>query len=166
MDWLGNDWYVCACSRLKVLSIIRDLGLCFLAHSFLVVLVAGLNTEVDRILEIACIITDGYLTKSVEVLFNLKHFFLLYLICGFDLLFCFIVFVFEFLSYGSDLLFLLLTGGYEIDNLKLAMIEEWVVDVRVLNFWCGWETEMETVSESNGYLNDPLNDPIWTGGFF
>ncbi|XP_061962579.1 oligoribonuclease isoform X2 [Populus nigra] len=26
----------------------------------------GLNTEVDRILEIACIITDGYLTKSVE----------------------------------------------------------------------------------------------------
>ncbi|XP_011008387.1 PREDICTED: oligoribonuclease isoform X2 [Populus euphratica] len=31
-----------------------------------VVLVAGLNTEVDRILEIACIITDGYLTKSVE----------------------------------------------------------------------------------------------------
>lgn len=26
----------------------------------------GLNAEVDRILEIACIITDGYLTKSVE----------------------------------------------------------------------------------------------------
>ncbi|KAJ4724536.1 oligoribonuclease [Melia azedarach] len=26
----------------------------------------GLNVEVDRILEIACIITDGYLTKSVE----------------------------------------------------------------------------------------------------
>ncbi|XP_034912036.1 oligoribonuclease isoform X1 [Populus alba] len=31
-----------------------------------VFLVAGLNAEVDRILEIACIITDGYLTKSVE----------------------------------------------------------------------------------------------------
>jgi len=29
---------------------------------------AGLNIEVDRILEIACIITDGYLTKTVEVL--------------------------------------------------------------------------------------------------
>ncbi|QCE01534.1 oligoribonuclease [Vigna unguiculata] len=28
----------------------------------------GLNIEVDRILEIACIITDGYLTKTVEVL--------------------------------------------------------------------------------------------------
>jgi oligoribonuclease len=28
---------------------------------------AGLNIEVDRILEIACIITDGNLTKSVEV---------------------------------------------------------------------------------------------------
>lgn len=27
----------------------------------------GLNVEVDRILEIACIITDGQLTKSVEV---------------------------------------------------------------------------------------------------
>ncbi|XP_075635787.1 oligoribonuclease isoform X1 [Castanea sativa] len=26
----------------------------------------GLNVEVDRILEIACIITDGYLTKSIE----------------------------------------------------------------------------------------------------
>lgn len=30
-------------------------------------LCAGLNIEVDRILEIACIITDGNLTKSVEV---------------------------------------------------------------------------------------------------
>lgn len=28
---------------------------------------SGLNVEVDRILEIACIITDGKLTKSVEV---------------------------------------------------------------------------------------------------
>lgn len=28
---------------------------------------AGLDVEVDRILEIACIITDGNLTKSVEV---------------------------------------------------------------------------------------------------
>lgn len=28
---------------------------------------AGLNVEVDRILEIACIITNGSLTKSVEV---------------------------------------------------------------------------------------------------
>ena len=28
---------------------------------------AGLDIEVDRILEIACIITDGSLTKSVEV---------------------------------------------------------------------------------------------------
>ncbi|GKV08276.1 hypothetical protein SLEP1_g19931 [Rubroshorea leprosula] len=27
----------------------------------------GLNVEVDRILEIACIITDGNLTKSIEV---------------------------------------------------------------------------------------------------
>jgi hypothetical protein len=83
---------------LKVLSIIRDLGLCFLAHSFLVVLVAGLNTEVDRILEIACIITDGYLTKSVEVLFNLKHFFsvILDLRLRFVVLFycvCFFVFI-------------------------------------------------------------------------
>lgn len=30
--------------------------------------VAGLNIETDRILEIACIITDGNLTKSVEVI--------------------------------------------------------------------------------------------------
>lgn len=28
---------------------------------------AGLDIEVDRILEIACIITDGNLTKQVEV---------------------------------------------------------------------------------------------------
>ncbi|KAJ6303291.1 hypothetical protein OIU76_002983 [Salix suchowensis] len=34
----------------------------------------GLNTEVDRILEIACIITDGNLTKSVEVLLYLGNF--------------------------------------------------------------------------------------------
>ncbi|KAJ6755535.1 OLIGORIBONUCLEASE-LIKE [Salix purpurea] len=34
----------------------------------------GLNTEVNRILEIACIITDGNLTKSVEVLLYLGHF--------------------------------------------------------------------------------------------
>lgn len=30
---------------------------------------SGLNVEVDRILEIACVITDGNLTKSVEVIF-------------------------------------------------------------------------------------------------
>jgi len=35
---------------------------------------AGLNIEVDRILEIACIITDGYLTKTVEVLNSLLQF--------------------------------------------------------------------------------------------
>lgn len=32
-----------------------------------IVYCVGLNIEVDRILEIACIITDGQLTKSVEV---------------------------------------------------------------------------------------------------
>lgn len=30
----------------------------------------GLNVEVDRILEIACIITDGKLTKLIEVLLS------------------------------------------------------------------------------------------------
>jgi len=35
---------------------------------------AGLNIEVDRILEIACIITDGYLTKTVEVLNSMLQF--------------------------------------------------------------------------------------------
>ncbi|XP_048428695.1 oligoribonuclease isoform X3 [Pyrus x bretschneideri] len=33
----------------------------------------GLNVEVDRILEIACIITDGKLTKSVEVIEFVKR---------------------------------------------------------------------------------------------
>ena len=28
----------------------------------------GLNIEIDRILEIACVITDGSLTKSIEVI--------------------------------------------------------------------------------------------------
>lgn len=34
---------------------------------FLVFVHVGLNIEVDRILEIACVITDGNLTKSIEV---------------------------------------------------------------------------------------------------
>ena len=35
---------------------------------------AGLNIEVDRILEIACIITDGNLTKTVEVFNSMLQF--------------------------------------------------------------------------------------------
>lgn len=42
----------------------------YIGNSFLIEFseCSGLNVEVDRILEIACIITDGKLTKSVEVL--------------------------------------------------------------------------------------------------
>lgn len=36
--------------------------------------VVGLDVSVDRILEIACIVTDGNLTKSVEVSFIIYHF--------------------------------------------------------------------------------------------
>lgn len=33
---------------------------------------AGLNVEVDRILEIACVVTDGNLAKSIEVSLSLS----------------------------------------------------------------------------------------------
>lgn len=39
--------------------------------SLTLIICAGLNVEVDRILEIACIITDGNLTQSIEV--SLSH---------------------------------------------------------------------------------------------
>ena len=68
--------------------------MCFSAHTVVVFLVAGLNTEVDRILEIACIITDGYLTKSVEVLIYLSHFSVIH-----DLRLRFAVLLSLFLSY-------------------------------------------------------------------
>lgn len=47
--------------------------------SFLYLFVyAGLNVEVDRILEIACIITDGKLTRTKEVFPNLQVHFYVY----------------------------------------------------------------------------------------
>lgn len=54
----------CVTSRVAKLSIST---LKLLVKSFVCFHFAGLNIELDRILEIACIITDGNLTKSVEV---------------------------------------------------------------------------------------------------
>ena len=45
-----------------------DVGLfVWVDNSFASITYPGLNVEVDRILEIACVITDGNLTKSIEV---------------------------------------------------------------------------------------------------
>lgn len=49
-------------------------------NSLLLICCVGLNVEVDRILEIACIVTDGKLTKSIEVFLNLNQF--AFLLCS------------------------------------------------------------------------------------
>lgn len=41
----------------------------FMGNSFAFVAYTGLHVEFDRILEIACIVTDGSLTKSIEVIY-------------------------------------------------------------------------------------------------
>lgn len=41
----------------------------FMGNFIAFVTCTGLNVEFDRILEIACIVTDGSLTKSVEVFY-------------------------------------------------------------------------------------------------
>lgn len=43
----------------------------FMGSFIVFVACTGLNVEFDRILEIACIVTDGSLTKSVEVILPL-----------------------------------------------------------------------------------------------
>lgn len=41
----------------------------FMGNSFAFVAYTGLHVEFDRILEIACIVTDGSLTKLIEVIY-------------------------------------------------------------------------------------------------
>lgn len=83
---VGFSWLcVCLmlCSTKNMLNSLRH-DLCrtnMVLNNWLIPLLfliyVGLNVEVDRILEIACVVTDGKLTKSVEVrsnfiLFNLQ----------------------------------------------------------------------------------------------